>query len=168
MYPNLDTITNNPEGLKNYQIGYAAYKSLPSFINDNFKEGLSNEETASVALFNAIKNNEFITADEFGSEKGRLSDLGLDKDLLGNTLLRKSLGYLSSKDELDKLCELMYEYVYYGHFYIDKLDRIEYMQRDISIITDTDSTIISLDAWYRFVLEKTYNIDMDIRKSDID
>ena len=42
MYPNFDTITNNPEGLKNYQIGYAAYKSLPSFINDNFKEGLSN------------------------------------------------------------------------------------------------------------------------------
>lgn len=105
MYPNFDTITNNPEGLKNYQIGYAAYKSLPSFINDNFKEGLSNEETESVALFNAIKNNEFITADEFGSEKGRLSDLGLDKDLLGNTLLRKSLGYLSSKDELDKFAD---------------------------------------------------------------
>ena len=105
MYPNFDTITNNPEGLKNYQIGYAAYKSLPSFINDNFKEGLSNEETESVALFNAIKNNEFITADEFGSEKSRLSDLGLDKDLLGNTLLRKSLGYLSSKDELDKFAD---------------------------------------------------------------
>ena len=105
MYPNFDTITNNPEGLKNYQIGYAAYKSLPSFINDNFKEGLSNEETESVALFNAIKNNEFITADEFGSEKSRLSDLGLDKDLLGNTLLRKPLGYLSSKDELDKFAD---------------------------------------------------------------
>lgn len=105
MYPNFDTITNNPEGLKNYQIGYAAYKSLPSFINDNFKEGLSNEETESVALFNAIKNNEFITADEFGSEKSRLSDLGLDRDLLGNTLLRKSLGYLSSKDELDKFAD---------------------------------------------------------------
>ena len=105
MYPNFDTITNNPEGLKNYQIGYAAYKSLPSFINDNFKEGLSNEDTESVALFNAIKNNEFITADEFGSEKSRLSDLGLDKDLLGNTLLRKSLGYLSSKDELDKFAD---------------------------------------------------------------
>ena len=57
MYPNFDTITNNPEGLKNYQIGYAAYKSLPSFINDNFKEGLSNEETESVALFNAINED---------------------------------------------------------------------------------------------------------------
>ena len=40
------------------------------------------------------------------------------------------------KDDLVALYELIYEYVYYPHIYIDKLDRIEYMQRDIVAITD--------------------------------
>lgn len=105
MYPKFDTVTNNADGLKNLQLGYMAYKSLPSFINDNFNEGLSSEETESIALYNALRNNEFITADEFGGGKARLSDLGLDTDFLGNTLLRKSLGYLSSEDELSTFAD---------------------------------------------------------------
>ena len=40
------------------------------------------------------------------------------------------------KDDLDALVELIKEYVYYPHFYIDKLDRIEYMQRDVVAICD--------------------------------
>ena len=40
------------------------------------------------------------------------------------------------KDDLDILVELVKEYVYYPHFYIDKLDRIEYMQRDIVVVSD--------------------------------
>ena len=72
------------------------------------------------------------------------------------------------KEDLDRLTELVKEYVYYGYFYIDKLDRIEYMQRDVVCITDTDSTIISFDAWYNFILNKVYNIDMPIKKKYVD
>lgn len=67
------------------------------------------------------------------------------------------------KKDLDTLVEMVKEYVYYPHFYIDKLDRIEYTQRDAVCIVDTDSCIISFDAWYRFILNKVYNIDMNIK-----
>jgi hypothetical protein len=40
------------------------------------------------------------------------------------------------KDDLGTLVEMLKEYVYYPHFYVDKLDRIEYMQRDIVCICD--------------------------------
>lgn len=65
--------------------------------------------------------------------------------------------------QLDYLLDLLTEYVYYRHIYIDKLERVYTMKRDVTILTDTDSCIISLDEWYRFVLEKTIGIPMKIK-----
>ena len=72
------------------------------------------------------------------------------------------------KDKLDELLKILKEFVYYPHTYIDKLSRAEYMVRDVVAITDTDSTIISLDAWYKFVLSKVYNIDMPLKNKKFD
>jgi len=71
-------------------------------------------------------------------------------------------------DELSHLTEIIKEYVYYGFFYIDKLDRIEYMQRDVVAVVDTDSCMVSFDGWYRFILDKVYNIDMPIKREKFD
>lgn len=68
-----------------------------------------------------------------------------------------------NKPELDYLLDLLTEYVYYRHIFIDKLERVYTMTRDVTILTDTDSCIISLNEWYRFVLEKTIGIPMKIK-----
>lgn len=71
-------------------------------------------------------------------------------------------------DTLDYLYELVKEYVYYGHQYMDRLDRAENMIRSVSILTDTDSCFISFDGWYRYALEKMSNVPMTIREIEED
>lgn len=56
------------------------------------------------------------------------------------------------KVELDTLLEILKEYVYYPHLYMDTIDRCDNMRKNVSAISDTDSAIVSLDAWYRFNL----------------
>lgn len=56
--------------------------------------------------------------------------------------------------ELKLLSDLMMEYVYYRYMIIDRIDRCDNMIKSVTMVSDTDSTIISLDAWYRFVAEK--------------
>lgn len=65
--------------------------------------------------------------------------------------------------DLDILIGIIKEYVYYEYQIIDKLDRVRTMTRDVVLITDTDSCIISLEPWYRFILEKTKGIDMEVK-----
>jgi hypothetical protein len=72
------------------------------------------------------------------------------------------------KDDLELLLSYIKEFVYYSYQIIDKLDRVETMMRDVVLVTDTDSCIISLDPWYQFVLEKTQGIEMNIKHEIID
>lgn len=67
---------------------------------------------------------------------------------------------------MDEVYMMVKEYVYYSHQVIDKLGRAENMTRNVSVIIDTDSTIVSFDAWYRYVLNKTYDVPMTIKNTE--
>ena len=66
-------------------------------------------------------------------------------------------------EDLEMLKDLMFQYVYYRHLWIDKLERVYTMIRDVVLITDTDSCIVSLDEWYKYVLKDTVGIPMRIK-----
>lgn len=71
-------------------------------------------------------------------------------------------------NDLNHLCDLMMEYVYYHHHIIDRIDKYNYMMRYVCCHTDTDSVILSVDPWFRYVLDKVKDIDMDIKHDKID
>lgn len=70
------------------------------------------------------------------------------------------------KAAMDEVYMMTKEYVYYSHQVIDKLGKAENMMRNVSIIIDTDSTIVSFDAWYRYILNKTYDMPMNIKNTE--
>lgn len=70
------------------------------------------------------------------------------------------------KNSLIMLKDLIYEYCYYRHIWFDKIERVYTMMRDVVLLTDTDSCIISLDEWYRFVLIQTIGIPMRIKYTE--
>lgn len=72
------------------------------------------------------------------------------------------------KDKIELFLSYIKEYVYYGYLTMDKIDRTETMIRQSVLITDTDSCIISLEHWYRFVLERAKGIDMRIKHTLIE
>ena len=64
---------------------------------------------------------------------------------------------------MDEVYMMVREYVYYSHQVIDKLGRAENMERNVSVIIDTDSTIVSFDAWYNYTLEKLKDVDTPLK-----
>lgn len=58
------------------------------------------------------------------------------------------------QDDIKLFSDLLYEYVYYRYMYIDRIDRCDNSIKSVTMVSDTDSTIISVDAWYRFIVEK--------------
>lgn len=56
--------------------------------------------------------------------------------------------------EINLLSDYIFEYVYYRYMFIDRIDRCDNMIKSVTMVSDTDSTIISLDAWYRFIVNR--------------
>ena len=71
------------------------------------------------------------------------------------------------KVELDAFQDLLAEYVYYHHQILDKVDRNKGMVKNVCVISDTDSAIVCLDGWYRYILEKVKeaNVDLNVAKT---
>lgn len=72
------------------------------------------------------------------------------------------------KYELDQLRDLLLEYVFYNHQIMDRMDRNKNMIKNVSIISDTDSSFVSLDAWYNYNVNKLMGVDMPILHQSID
>lgn len=71
------------------------------------------------------------------------------------------------KVELDTLQDILKEYVYYKYMYIDRIDRCDNMIKNVCAISDTDSTIVSFDAFYHFVLDKIIGENIPVAKQPI-
>ena len=101
-------------------------------------------------------------------------------DFFDNKSMTKSLIYIMKKMrqpyldpnmvpeeisvELESLLELVKEYVFYNHQIIDRIERNAHMIKNVAIISDTDSAIVSFDAWYHFVLNKLQGVSLNINK----
>lgn len=70
------------------------------------------------------------------------------------------------KDNLVELESILSEFVFYDKMIIDRIDRCDNMMKSVIMISDTDSCIVSLDAWYRFVLDLVKDEDLYIMKYD--
>lgn len=94
----------------------------------------------------------------------------LDKPILDSLSIPKNNPEVI--EDVKLLTSLMVEYVYYGHLYIDRIDHYAHMIRSVVMVSDTDSTIISLDAWYRYIIERmngdSFKIANDIVNPEID
>lgn len=66
------------------------------------------------------------------------------------------------KVELDCLTDIIKDYVYHPHLNMNRIDRVLLMNRKVSIITDTDSSIVSFDHWYHYVLNWVSNVPLTI------
>lgn len=70
--------------------------------------------------------------------------------------------------EIDEFTSILMEYVYYHHHIIDRLDKYNHMVRNVDVLTDTDSVMVSVDAFYRWGLSKIQGMDFPILHDRID
>ena len=69
---------------------------------------------------------------------------------------------------LDQLRDYLLEYVFYCHQYIDRMMRNKEMIKTVSVVSDTDSSFVSLDAWYHYNIQYLSQYDCPIIHQQID
>ena len=72
----------------------------------------------------------------------------------------------SIEPDLLLFTDLLKEFVYYKYMYIDRIIRCDSMIKKTIAVSDTDSCIITLDPWFRFVSNLIANEDIGINKVD--
>lgn len=70
--------------------------------------------------------------------------------------------------ELNEFKNILKEYVYYGHMYQDKIEKVAVSFKRVSVLTDTDSSMITLDAWYHYVLNLVIDKPLKIKTQYVD
>ncbi|MDD3121925.1 MAG: DNA polymerase domain-containing protein [Candidatus Izemoplasmatales bacterium] len=105
-------------------------------------------------------------------------------EFFDNTSMTKALVYILEKMEtpyldpnkvpeeiqveLETLLSLVREYVFYNHQVIDRIERNGHMVKNVALISDTDSAIVSFDAWYHYVLNKVKGIKLKINQAEVE
>ena len=91
----------------------------------------------------------------------RLIMQGLEKPFFNPLKCPKEI-----EPQLYEFACILKEYVYYDKMVMDRIDRYETINKASVMISDTDSCIISLDAWYRLALSIVKDTPMKIKKTD--
>ena len=102
-------------------------------------------------------------------------DIPIARELMVNIITKMKRPYIEPADppkeildDLNKLRDLLVEYVFYCYQYIDRIMRNKEMIKTISIVSDTDSSFVSLDAWYHYNIEYLKHYDCPILHQSID
>ncbi|NLK82445.1 MAG: hypothetical protein GX277_09735, partial [Bacteroidales bacterium] len=69
---------------------------------------------------------------------------------------------------LEQLWDVVEEYVFYNYGYVDSQDRLKFLPRSVVLLVDTDSNVVHLDPWYKFILDKVYYIPMKIKYQEME
>ena len=102
-------------------------------------------------------------------------DLPIARDLMVKIIIEMKVPYIEPANppkeivnDLNALRDLLLEYVFYCHQYMDRMIRNKEMVKTVSIVSDTDSSFISLDAWYNYNIQYLKDYDCPIMHQQID
>ena len=102
-------------------------------------------------------------------------DLPIARDLMVKIITEMKVPYIEPANppkeivnDLNALRDLLLEYVFYCHQYMDRMIRNKEMVKTVSIVSDTDSSFISLDAWYNYNIQYLKDYDCPIMHQQID